>query len=433
MAPATPPVTMDTNTISKDESLPATRLSFDTPPRGRIQRPDWPSSPNTESPLAPSLLPKTPQGKRIYTSPPPTLLPKMSPRNNEHVQPSSMTVELDLDYRTTIGGGPDVRQKFEEDFIDDLAEASRLPKETFRILNVSPGSIVIVVEVLPDLTGNRERPEDTILGLIQQAQDRNSALLAGRITSKTTQLALTSDVYNVRAQTAIADTCLLVSLCEDRSLATPHDDDAPIFKKQTFAAQRAAAKRRQDVMEGIDCDASEPNSEVIFDEVDDFTSLEYAKSSVQYRNGPDEDSMQEARAQYSNGLGGNGMQNIAEYDERYGDRPGDGGPQTGPVKAAIDYVLPEERLAFKPDLIHDPVDEDPPRSFVDAIMQSPVLSWLTPRKATADGCRNSSRHTTAPLEAVLSSRGQVRVFLEKTRFHLSAGIYTLDMRVECTV
>lgn len=432
MAPAIPPVAMQrADTSIRDESLPATRLSFDTPPRDRIQRSDLPSSPNTESPLAPSLLPKTPEGKLIYSSPPPTLLPKMSPYNSEHVQPASMTVELDLDYRTTIGGGPDVRQKFEEDFIDDLAEASRLPKEAFRIKNVSPGSIVIVVEVLPDPTGNRQRPTDAILGLMQQAQDRNSALLTGRITSKTTQLTPTSDVHSVRAQSAIADSCPLVSLCEDGAFDTPHDDDAPIFTKQSFAAQRAAAKRRQDVLEGcFDGDASERNSEVMFDDIGDLTSLVHTKSSGQYRNGPDEDSTQ----QYSDGLGGDGMQKFAESDGHYSDRPDDGGSSTGPVKSAIDYVLPDERRAFEPDPINDPVDEYQPKSFVDAIMQSPLLSWLTPRAATADDCHKSSQHATAPLEAVLSSRGQVRVFLgEKARFHLSAGICALDMRVGCTM
>ena len=365
-----PPSTEDT-IIARDPTLPPTRLSFDTPPRHRAM--DLPSSVSTDArlPLSPTLLRDSSPSKSsawsprtIYSSPPPKLL-RTNPQDSRDAPvflpnipqkgrdaPVSVTVQLDLDYKATVGGGPDVRQKFEEDFIHDLAVASQLPEDAFRITNVGPGSVVVQVEVLPHPSGKWESPAKTVAGLVLQAKTPNSALLAGTITGKTMRL----------VTAPLDDTCPLVSLFDDIAFdsAEDHSSDTPIFAKQSFAAQRSAvAKRRQNFLQ-----SSFP---------DDYASIPAQNSEV-------------------------------SGSEIFDDIP--------------DYALPNEDLTSRPDPIQDgPTLDDPndpgPGSFMDTIMQSSFLSWLSPsQNIKADHLVDQleqSDHNTAALEAVLSSRGQVDV------------------------
>jgi hypothetical protein len=304
-------------------SLPSTRLSFDTPPRPRRS-----SSPTK--------------------NPSPQLLPRISPRKDRGPMSASMTLSLDLDYKVTLGGGPGVRRQFENDVISDLAAASGSSKDAFRITSVSPGSIIVVVDVVATPLRRGRSPAETVTDLVQQLRNPNSALLAGKITSKTKDLAPT-DHY----QCEIFDDVPLVGL----DSAQP-DFDAPVFTRKSHKAQRAAAPPTGEA----------DNQPELTDYLNERTNESEVSGYAALDRSADADNWQ-PRNQDSNVR----------------------------VPSAVDYSLPGEARASEPDTI-----EDPSLSFFDSIRQSPLISWLYPGEDPTDKVK-----TTPIEEAVLSSRGQV--------------------------
>ena len=96
-----------------------------------------------------------------------------------------LTLKLDLDYVQTVGGGSDKREAFETGVTNDLAAASTLPTDCFRIKSVSPGSVLVGLQVVPDPSGNGPDPANVVKELAEQAKDIKSVLLAGKFTRAT--------------------------------------------------------------------------------------------------------------------------------------------------------------------------------------------------------------------------------------------------------
>jgi hypothetical protein len=77
------------------------------------------------------------------------------------------------------------RETFNCDVAQDLASASGLPPANFRIKDVSPGSIILDMQVMPDPSA----PGAHLLAakdLAEQAADPSSTLSSGKITSHAT-------------------------------------------------------------------------------------------------------------------------------------------------------------------------------------------------------------------------------------------------------
>jgi hypothetical protein len=105
--------------------------------------------------------------------------------------PVQLQMTLGLDFSMTGSEGSDKREKFKRDVAQDLASASGLPPANFRIRDVSPGSIVLDIEVMPDplapgmhLWAAKYLGEQVSVPL--QAADPSSTLRSVKITSHTT-------------------------------------------------------------------------------------------------------------------------------------------------------------------------------------------------------------------------------------------------------
>jgi len=99
-------------------------------------------------------------------------------------------MSLGLDFSMAGSEGSDKREQFKRDVAKDLASASGLPPANFRIKNVSPGSIILDIEVMPDPSA----PGTHVLaakGLAEQAVDPSSKLRSGKLTSHATRVTVT--------------------------------------------------------------------------------------------------------------------------------------------------------------------------------------------------------------------------------------------------
>jgi len=94
-------------------------------------------------------------------------------------------ITLDLDY-SVVADDIDDRAAWVTQLIADLCYALDLDTDRVEILQVEPGSIKIIVAILPDTTGEDDRTLDEIIAdLEEQIADPSSKLLEGVITSHT--------------------------------------------------------------------------------------------------------------------------------------------------------------------------------------------------------------------------------------------------------
>ena len=99
--------------------------------------------------------------------------------------PVQLIMTLGLDFSMAGSEGSDKREKFTRDVAQDLASASGLPPANFRIKDVSPGSIILDMQVMPDPSA----PGAHLLAaedLAEQAADPSSTLRSGKITGHAT-------------------------------------------------------------------------------------------------------------------------------------------------------------------------------------------------------------------------------------------------------
>jgi hypothetical protein len=96
--------------------------------------------------------------------------------------PVQEIMTLGLDFSMAGSEGSDKREKFKCDVAEDLASASDLPPANFMIKDVSPGSIILDMEVIPDPLS----PAAHLLAaedLAEQAADPSSTLRSGKVTN----------------------------------------------------------------------------------------------------------------------------------------------------------------------------------------------------------------------------------------------------------
>jgi len=112
-------------------------------------------------------------------------------RHDEGAPPVDLHLRLGLDVSAAGDAGSATRLAFEEDLCADLAYASSLPFECFRVTNLEAGSILVVCEILPDPSREGPSPLDAAADLERQAVDPESLLLGGHVTCYTEELFFT--------------------------------------------------------------------------------------------------------------------------------------------------------------------------------------------------------------------------------------------------
>ena len=99
--------------------------------------------------------------------------------------PVQLTMTLGMSFHKTGEEGSSKREAFKRDMANDLANASGLPAENFKITKLSAGSVVVHIDILPDPLGIAPAPSAVARDLEQQAADANSPLRSGKLTSQT--------------------------------------------------------------------------------------------------------------------------------------------------------------------------------------------------------------------------------------------------------
>jgi hypothetical protein len=106
-------------------------------------------------------------------------------KQDERLQaPVQLTMTLEIPFHETGEEGSSKREAFKRDMEKDLAKASGLPAENFKITKLSAGSVIVDMTILPDPLG-AIAPSAVARNLEQQAADPNSPLRSGKLTSKT--------------------------------------------------------------------------------------------------------------------------------------------------------------------------------------------------------------------------------------------------------
>jgi hypothetical protein len=96
-----------------------------------------------------------------------------------------LTMTLGMSFQETGEEGSSKREAFKHDLANDLANASGLPAENFKITKLSAGSVVVDIDILPDPLGIAPAPCSAARDLEKQAGDPNSPLRSGKLTSQT--------------------------------------------------------------------------------------------------------------------------------------------------------------------------------------------------------------------------------------------------------
>jgi Ca2+-binding EF-hand superfamily protein len=100
---------------------------------------------------------------------------------------------LGMSFHETGEEGSSKREAFKRDVANDLAKASGLPAENFKITKLSAGSVIVDIDILPDPLGIAPAPSNVARDLQKQAADPNSPLRSGKLTSQTDGIQVLSD------------------------------------------------------------------------------------------------------------------------------------------------------------------------------------------------------------------------------------------------
>ena len=99
--------------------------------------------------------------------------------------PVQLTMTLGMSFHETGEEGSSKREAFKRDVAKDLANASGLPADNFKITKLSAGSVIVDMDILPDPLGIAPAPSAVARDLEKQAADPNSPLRSGKLTSQT--------------------------------------------------------------------------------------------------------------------------------------------------------------------------------------------------------------------------------------------------------
>ena len=101
-----------------------------------------------------------------------------------------MTVKLGMDFKAAGDEGSLQRSKFEKDLVSDLATASGVAADRFKIRKLAPGSVLVGVDIYPEPSGRGPSAAEVSEELENQADDPSSPLRRGKVTSSVSDIAL---------------------------------------------------------------------------------------------------------------------------------------------------------------------------------------------------------------------------------------------------
>jgi hypothetical protein len=101
-----------------------------------------------------------------------------------------MTVKLSINFKAAGDEGSLQRSKFEKDLVSDLATASGVAADRFKIRKLAPGSVLVGVDIYPEPSGHGPSAAEVSEELEKQADDPSSALRRGKVTSSVSDIAL---------------------------------------------------------------------------------------------------------------------------------------------------------------------------------------------------------------------------------------------------
>jgi len=103
--------------------------------------------------------------------------------------PVDVTLKLGLDFAVAGAQGSQQRATFRHALVQDIANATRLAPANFAIKHMSPGSLIVDIQIRPD-SCNTFDPEGVARHLQSQADDPQSPLRSGTITRFTESVSL---------------------------------------------------------------------------------------------------------------------------------------------------------------------------------------------------------------------------------------------------
>ena len=153
-----------------------------------------------------------------------------------------MTVKLGMDFKAAGDEGSLQRSKFEKDLVSDLATASGLAADRFKIRKLAPGSVLVGVNVYPEPCGHGPSAAEVSEGLARQADDPSSALRRGKVTSSVSDIALPhlqllehAELKRLRAEASAARALLREKAEEEaavRELFKNETDEVKLMRKK---------------------------------------------------------------------------------------------------------------------------------------------------------------------------------------------------------
>jgi hypothetical protein len=158
-----------------------------------------------------------------------------------------MQLKLGLDFNKALGEkGSNKRASFEKDLVQDLANASGLPSTSFRVKNLSPGSVIADIDIYLSSAGNGvggfngPYPSTFANSLQKQAAQPGSKLLTGKVTQALESISFP----NLRTDAnAAASADSLVELREnwEASVKESKSEVEAMFKGEMITTQRLNA------------------------------------------------------------------------------------------------------------------------------------------------------------------------------------------------
>ena len=99
-----------------------------------------------------------------------------------------------LDFEEAGEEGSEQRESFEHEIVQDMSNATEVPPDRFVVKNLSPGSIIVEIDIKPDQSGKGPNSLAVVSELKRQAADPDSTLLHGLITRHTESVMIVPQV-----------------------------------------------------------------------------------------------------------------------------------------------------------------------------------------------------------------------------------------------
>jgi hypothetical protein len=134
-----------------------------------------------------------------------------------------LTMTLGISFHEVGNVGSAKREAFKRDVADDLAKASGLPAENFKITKLSAGSVIVDIDIMPDPLGIASDPSTIARDLEKQVADPNSPLRLGKLTRQTKgiQVLCPQPFYPLQARTQASPQASRSRICPEAKKGMP--------------------------------------------------------------------------------------------------------------------------------------------------------------------------------------------------------------------